>query len=211
MTVTVIAPHPDDESIGCGGVLCKHSARGDRVVVVYLTSGELGLKSLPKKTAWETRESEAQRAAKVLGVAATVFLRAPDWAVAEDAKNLSEQLGALFRQERPKMIYLPHPAEWHPDHKACWPILRSALASGLLPDVTLRAYEIWTPLTEFDHVEDITAEMQRKMRAVRCHRSQLHEFAYDRAVRGLNQFRGIMAGRCSYAEVFQSLTEKGTS
>ena len=109
------------------------------------------------------------------------------------------------------MIYLPHPAEWHPDHKACWPILRSALASGLLPDVTLRAYEIWTPLTEFDHVEDITAEMQRKMRAVRCHRSQLHEFAYDRAVRGLNQFRGIMAGRCSYAEVFQSLTEKGAS
>ena len=211
MTVTVIAPHPDDESIGCGGVLCKHSARGDRVVVVYLTSGELGLKSLPKKTAWKTREREAQRAAKVLGVAATVFLRAPDWAVAEDAKNLSEQLGALFRQERPQMIYLPHPAEWHPDHKACWPILSGVLASGLLPDVTVRAYEVWTPLTEFDHVEDITAEMQRKMRAVRCHRSQLHEFAYDRAVRGLNQFRGIMSGRCRYAEVFQSLAEKGSS
>ena len=69
----------------------------------------------------------------------------------------------------------------------------------------LRAYEVWTPLAKFDEVQDITAVMSRKLRALRAHRSQLDEFDYVRAVRGLNEFRGELAGKCGYAEVFQTL------
>ena len=69
MNVLVIAPHPDDESIGCGGALCLHAARRDPMAVVYLSSGELGLKHLPRNKAWLTREREAERAARILGVA----------------------------------------------------------------------------------------------------------------------------------------------
>ena len=78
MNVLVIAPHPDDESIGCGGALCLHSRRGDRSSVVYLTSGELGLKHLPRHDAWLTREREAAQAAKILGIARMFFLRLAD-------------------------------------------------------------------------------------------------------------------------------------
>ncbi|HKS36978.1 MAG TPA: hypothetical protein VJW76_07305, partial [Verrucomicrobiae bacterium] len=67
------------------------------------------------------------------------------------------------------------------------------------------AYEVWTPLLDYDHVEDITAVMPRKLRALRAHRSQLKEFDYVRAVSGLNAFRGELSARCRYAEVFQTL------
>src|SRR6266567_2998265 len=69
-------------------------------------------------------------------------------------------------------------------------------------------YEVWTPLSAHDQVENVTKTMPRKIRALRAHRSQLDEFDYERAVRGLNQFRGELAGKCRYAEVFQILSLK---
>jgi hypothetical protein len=58
-------------------------------------------------------------------------------------------------------------------------------------------------MTAHGWAEDISRFMRRKLRAVRCYQSQLEEFRYDRAVRGLNQYRGCLAARCRYAEVFQ--------
>jgi hypothetical protein len=75
----------------------------------------------------------------------------------------------------------------------------------LSPTPTLLAYEVWTPLQEYDRVEDITPTMRRKLHAVRCHRSQLAGFRYDRAVRGLNIYRGSMTIGCRFAEVFQAV------
>lgn len=208
MNVLVIAPHPDDETIGCGGALCLHAARGDRVAVVFVTSGELGLKNLPPTQAWKIRESEAKTAARHLGIARLEFLRLPDWTVGEHLKKGARLLQPILRAERPQLIYVPHPHDWHPDHQAALPLLRAAVRGVRLPATELRAYEVWTPLTEFDEVEDISRVMSRKLRALHAHRSQLGEFDYLRAVRGLNQFRGALAGKCAYAEVFQTLGPK---
>jgi LmbE family N-acetylglucosaminyl deacetylase len=201
--VLVIAPHPDDEAIGCGGAVCRHAARGDRVSVLFLTSGELGLKHLPRDQAWAVREQEARAAAAILGVAAWYFLRAPDWFVGDYVPEVAAQVGPVLREERPGLIYVPHPAEWHPDHKAGIAVLRSALETNPLASPNARTYEVWTPLPEYDHVEDISPVMARKLAAVRCYQSQLAGFRYDRGVRGLNQFRGALAARCRYAEVFR--------
>jgi LmbE family N-acetylglucosaminyl deacetylase len=203
MNVLVIAPHPDDEAIGCGGSICLHAERGDRVVVVFLSSGELGLKKLACAQAWKVREQEAETAAEALGVAAMSFLRRPDWYVGADVEEAAIALAPVLRRERPNRIYLPHVQEWHPDHRASLPVVRRALQSSDLPTPTLLTYEVWTPLEYYDHGEDITRVMRRKLKAVRCYRSQINQFRYDRAVRGLNQFRGALAWGCRYAEVFQ--------
>jgi len=203
MKVLVIAPHPDDESIGCGGALFKHSRQRDRVAAVYLTSGELGLKKLAREEAWKIREKEARAAAKILGLSKLTFLRAPDWYVADTTERLTSELGAILTRESPELIYLPHPAEWHPDHKAALPLVRAALNGCEITPPTLRTYEVWTPLAEFDHVEDVSSVMPAKLRAIRAHRSQCHDLRYDRAMRGLNEYRGAMTGRYRYAEVFQ--------
>lgn len=210
MNVLVIAPHPDDEAIGCGGTIGKHTARGDRVCAVFLTSGELGLKQLPREKAWATREAEAKRAAKILGISQLEFLRLPDWCSGDHVKEGAHLLAPLLLREQPETIYLPHPLEWHPDHKAAWLILRATLRKAKLSQTNLLGYEVWTPISEHDSVEDISGTMSLKLRALRAHRSQLKEFDYVRAVRGLNEYRGAMAGRCRYAEVFQTLSlQKG--
>ncbi|MBN2505253.1 MAG: PIG-L family deacetylase [Verrucomicrobia bacterium] len=206
MNVLVVAPHPDDETLGCGGTLCRHAAGGDRVVVVFLTSGELGLKHLPRERAWAIREREASAAARVLGVAAVEFLRQPDWGVGGHGAAAARGLRPVLERERPRLVYVPHRKEWHPDHRAALPVLRAALRGGALGAPEVRAYEVWTPMARHDHVEDITAVMPRKLRALRAHRSQLGEFDYARAVRGLNQFRGELAARCRYAEVFAAVS-----
>ena len=206
MNVLAIAPHPDDESIGCGGALRLHSARGERVVAVFLTSGELGLKHLPREEAWRIREAEAREAAKILALADLIFLRRSDWFVGDDVKGAAEALRVILERERPELIYLPHSAEWHPDHQAALPLVRAALAGSANPAPVLRTYEVWTPLTQYDVVENVTSVMDDKLRAIRAHKSQFGgECDYERAATGLNQYRGALAGRCAYAEVFQTV------
>ncbi len=208
MNILVIAPHPDDEAIGCGGTVLLHAERKDRVVAVFLTSGELGLKHLPNEEAWQVREAEAAQAAEVLNISQLIFLRCPDWFVGDGVGAAGKLLGPILERERPQMIYVPHVREWHPDHQAALPVVQSALADCDIPTPTLLTYEVWSPLSEYDHVEDITSTMVRKLRAVRCYQSQLKGFRYDRAVRGLNQYRGVLAARCRYAEVFQYAESK---
>jgi LmbE family N-acetylglucosaminyl deacetylase len=204
MNVLVVAPHPDDEAIGCGGAVCLHAARGDRVTAAFLTSGELALQHLAREEAWRVREEEARDAGKVLGLSRLRFLRCPDWGLAENMIDAARLLESVLHDEEPQMIYFPHPQDAHPDHQAAARILGTILKSGATGRVQLRAYEVWTPLTVHDHAEDISAMMARKLRAVRCYRSQLPVFHYDRAVKGLNQYRGCLAARCRYAEVFRS-------
>lgn len=204
MNVLVIAPHPDDETLGCGGAILLHRQQGDRVTVVFLTSGELGLKQISSQEAWAVREEEARLAANVLGIERTVFLRCPDWFVGDHMEAAGHALRPILAEEKPDLIYLPHPLEWHPDHKAAFPVLQSAFGGGPIEPPELRLYEVWTPLAEYDHVEDITAVMPRKLEAVRCYASQIGELHYDRAVEGLNRYRGEMAARKPYAEVFRS-------
>jgi LmbE family N-acetylglucosaminyl deacetylase len=205
-TVLVLAPHPDDEAIGCGGTICLHHERGEPVRVVFLTSGERAISGVAPETVRTMREEEANAAADILGTLGIDFLRLPDLALAENVEPGGRVLAELLEAHAPGIIYLPHPAESHPDHAASFPLVCAALA--LVPRdyrPELRGYEVWTPMARYDWPEDITPVMTRKLRAIRCYRSQLQAFRYDRAVRGLNQFRGCLAARCRYAEVFQSL------
>ena len=205
MNVLVIAPHPDDEAIGCGGTICLHSARGDHVTAVFLTSGEQGLKHLACEKAWRVREAEARQSAAILGIVDLEFLRLADWSSREQIRSAAPRLRAVLNREMPELIYLPHPGEWHPDHQAALACLRAALRGWRGPEPALRGYEVWTPLGHYDEVEDISKVMLRKLRALRAHRSQLRGWDYARAITGLNQYRGVMAAKCRYAEVFQTL------
>lgn len=206
MNVLVVAPHPDDETLGCGGSICGHVARGDRVTAVFLTSGELGLKHLAREKAWRVRETEARKAGGILGIAGIDFLRMADWSAGKHIRSAAPRLRTVLQRDKPELIYLPHPGEWHPDHQAALPLLRTALRGWRGSKPALRGYEVWTPLSHYDEVEDISKVMSRKLRALRAHRSQVAGWDYVRAITGLNQYRGVLAAKCQFAEVFQTLS-----
>jgi len=208
MQVLVIAPHPDDESIGCGGTICAHTARGDRVTAVFLTSGESGLKRLPLEEARCVREREAEAAAEIMKVASVSFLRGRDRHLGNAIEETATALGPILDRDQPERIYLPHDYDWHGDHRACLPIVQLSLKERQIPVPTLLGYEVLTPLSEYDYAEDISLVMDRKLAAIRAYRSQLNQFRYDRAARALAQFRGAVAGMGRHAEVFQITDER---
>jgi len=202
MNVLVIAPHPDDESIGCGGSICLHADRGDRVRVVFLTSGELGMKGLPTQEAKRIRESEAESVADFLGVAELSFLRFPDGYLSTHIPEAARMLRPILEIERSGLIYLPHEYESHPDHAMAKLIFERASRENKDSTPCLLAYEVWTPLYHYNHVVDISASMARKIRAIRRYRSQNLRHHFDRSCRELNRYRGHLAFRDSYAEAF---------
>ena len=200
----MIAPHPDDEAIGCGGSVCLHAARGNRVRAVFLTSGEAGLRHLSRDEAWRTREAEAEVAAGVLGLSALTFLRQPDWTLGDHIEATAAALTPHLIADAPDIVYLPHEGDWHPDHCVVLAIVRSALGGHAPVRTRFLTYETWAPLSAYDEAEDVTQVMGQKLRALRCHASQMTYYRYDRAVRGLNQYRGEMT-RTRYAEVFRQV------
>jgi LmbE family N-acetylglucosaminyl deacetylase len=107
--------------------------------------------------------------------------------------------------EHPQLIYVPHPREWHPDHKAAGEILKQSLDMCAVSVPEIRGYEVWTPLSEYAVVVDITAVMPRKLQAIRCHVSQLADLDYAHAAQSLNAYRGVIAARAPFAEVFERL------
>lgn len=199
MNVLVVAPHPDDETIGCGGALARHVDAGDRVRVAFLTSGELSDKERPPEEVKAEREREAQAAAGVLGGCELEFLRLPDWGIEHELPRGCVELRRIVERMAPDRVYVPHGDEWHPDHRAAF-VITTRVTRHLATDVL--AYEVWTPLREYSVVEDITQQMARKLEALRRYRSQLRDFDYVRAADGLNRYRGALAARSDYAEVF---------
>lgn len=194
--VLVFAPHPDDESLGCGGTLARLASRC-QVKVVLVTDGS-GAGDLPDG-AGQIREEEFRRALGELGIDDMVMLGCPDGAFKLSAE-LKVTLGRLFSTYRPDWVFLPSPLDYHRDH------VRISIALERMcrdcPTVThLLFYEVWAPVPA-THVVDITEVVGLKRAAIGQHVTALACADYLGAVEGLNRYRGLYLGRDRLAEAF---------
>jgi len=204
--VAVLAPHPDDDVIGCGGTLCKHTRAGDSVTVIYLTDGARGLDHAgpPSRTTARTRRGEAEAAAGLLGIRDLVFLDLEDGRLAADARTVTLLHRALERAS-PQAVFLPFLLDGHRDHRAANRVFAAAATrcTGLRMDVY--AYEVWSPLPA-NRLVDITPVADTKERAIRLHASQMGQVDYATATLGLNRFRSLaVAAGKGFCEAFFSL------
>jgi LmbE family N-acetylglucosaminyl deacetylase len=201
--ILVLSPHPDDESIGCGGTLVRHVSEGDAVHVVFLTSGEKGGHGRSEAATIRTREREARMAAKILGIRHVEFWQQSDGAL-RPTPAIVVRLQEKLKRFKPAIIYVTHDREMHPDHRGAVRLLRRALTSVKKSRPYVLGYEVWTPIQQLDRIVDISAFMAKKLRAVRAYRSQCGVMGFPEAVRGLNRYRGEMHNwpGGDYAEVF---------
>ena len=207
MNILVISPHPDDEAIGCGGTICKHVADGDRVEVIFLTSGEKGGHGRPEEETIALRENESREATRILQVSFMELWKQPDGDCKAGKSNVSRLLKKI-REYHPSLIYVTHDREDHNDHKAAAKIVKRAVSQLLKkkkPRVLM--YEVWTPLQAMDHIVDISAFIDTKIKAIRAHKSQCDVLRFDEAILGLNRYREEMHSwpGGDYAEIFKEM------
>ncbi len=203
-SVLVLAPHPDDETIGCGGALVLHRGQGDRVRVVFVTDGMAGdaLGYYAALDYRELRREEARRAGAILGVDELVFCDYPDGRLAE-ARDLADRLAALLEAYQPDIIYRPSAIEIHPDHWALGVGVEEALRR-YKPPIRDFCYEIWATVHP-THVIDITNVWDLKRKAVEQYQSQLRYNDYIHMVAGLNAYRTIYLPSARYVEAFEAV------
>lgn len=201
--IVVLAPHIDDEIIGCGGTLCKHIDSGDRVSVIYMTDGSRGTKNFEEDTELcRQRRAEAAASNQILGIRSSFFLDLADGSE-QPWDEAAPKLAALLRQLSPQLIYLPPYYDLHADHRKTNALLRLAAPeySG-----NLCVYEVWTPIQP-NLLVNITPQMERKLAAIRACTSQLAAVPYDEMLLGLNAYRAafLFTPQAKYAEAFRHL------
>jgi len=134
--IIVFAPHPDDETWGCGGTIAKKLREGYKVLIVVMTDGRyafkkvLGIDSDPTpEELKEIRKEEVKRAVKILGVPEEnlVFLNFIDGELEKHEKEAEEKVVEILSENNPSEIYIPYKKDSHPDHRATYRIVKKAI------------------------------------------------------------------------------------
>jgi LmbE family N-acetylglucosaminyl deacetylase len=212
--VVAIAPHPDDELIGAGGALIRHSRAGDHITTVHVVARDRS--RLDDEVDDKEFQAEVEQANETLGVHSCVQLhRRPRDLSA--SRELRLELVEVLRRARPDVVYLPHAGETDQEHALVHQLTTDALwmaSSEFFGEVRLPAapsphlvlaYEVWTPLQRFSYVQEIGDVLEEKVRAMTAYTSQLRHARWDRAIRGLAEYRGATALGGGAAEVFEVL------
>lgn len=208
--ILVFAPHPDDETLGCGGSIAEHTAAGRSVNVVFLTSGEQGVLGVGAGQAGAMREREAEAATGKLGVLSgdVRFLRLPDGGI--DPRDMDQFLSVLgvLREIRPRVVYIPHADDAAYDHRQAFQLVWRGLekcASRSYPHAgapfwigTVLGYEVWSPISAPAYLHTLgPEELEAKHSALACYSTQVKgEGEADYAGEGglaLARFRGAMS------------------
>jgi LmbE family N-acetylglucosaminyl deacetylase len=197
--ILAFAAHPDDLEFGAGGSMAKWAAEGAAIRYIILTDGGSGSDDPATKMAAliNLRETEQWAACTVLGIDDLHFWRIPDGGLIPTL-GLRWEIVRAMRLFKPDRVLCPDPTAYftwdntrvnHPDHRAVgqavieavYPAVQSALtypdllAEGVMPHVVKELWMFFT--SEATHVEDISDYYATKLDALRCHASQIKDFA----------------------------------
>ncbi|RMF82156.1 MAG: PIG-L family deacetylase [Planctomycetota bacterium] len=219
MRILVVAPHPDDEVLGCGGTIRRYASAGHEVHIAIVTRGWAPL--FPDSQVEQVR-GEARDAAEILGAEELHFLDLPVTQLAQLPEHeLNAAIGSLLDRVQPAWVFLPYRSDLHEDHRQIFDAAQVALRP--LPNrLGVERVLCYETLSETHwhapHVEpafapqvyiDITQTLDTKLDAMRAYRSQLRDAPNTRSIESIEalaRFRGMTVHRHA-AEAFVLLRE----
>jgi LmbE family N-acetylglucosaminyl deacetylase len=201
-SMLVLAPHQDDETIGCGGALALQARAKKKACVVMLTDGafeyaELGM-TRPEMAA--LRDEESRRAAAVIAMEPPVFLGYPELNASRGAAT--EAVRQIIQDRSVDSIFIPFMLDGHEEHRQANFILAAALKT-IGRDIRVFGYEVWG-LCIPNVVLVIDEVMEEKLAMLRCFEFANKAVDYVQSTHGLNMYRSrlLESGACRYAECF---------
>ena len=205
----VIAPHPDDETISCGGMMLKYKNNFDCAVLA--SAGADKDKKIAEKIA-NTRIKEFNSVMKKIGLKNHWIFKTcgipPMYK--EIRKNLRDYYKALNTKQY-DYIFVPHPDDNHREHKyiSRHIIKRILRHNGYKKNLKICYYGVWTPLIGGTHFENIESVLDKKYKLLELYVSQNGAVNYPDMAKGLNMYYGGLShAHMKYAEGFQVVSVK---
>ena len=186
LDVLAFGAHPDDVELSAGGTVCTLVDQGYLVGIVDITRGELGSRGTAA-----LRQTEAETAARILGVVARENLSIPDGEIENSAPNRLRVIRVL-RKYRPRIILLNAPECRHPDHGNASELVADAAFYSGLSRIELEsdgtALEPWRPHHVLHYMQsisfeptvvvDVSSVWERRTKALLAYQSQFHSPEY---------------------------------
>lgn len=183
-SILIVAPHPDDEAIGTGGILAIHPLLCD---VLVLTDGRQGQGDIAPKKGKEIREKEFTAEMKHAKIKNYRMLGIEDGTLLSHTDCLHDiDLSGYTK------IFVTDVHDDHPDHSAAYLSVMSALQAQDIADTEVYAYEVHAPIQTPTHYLDITDVIEKKKQLIRFHPSQLKTLPYDLLAQQSAQYRATL-------------------
>lgn len=183
LDILVIASHPDDAELGCGGTIVRHIREGKKVGIADLTRGELGTRGTS-----QTREAEAKAAEKIMGLTVRENLNLPDGFFKNEKEHQLTVVRAI-RKYQPEIVLTNAEFDRHPDHgRGSDLVFESCFLSGLAKVETEwegNKQQAWRPKALYHFIQsqfivphfivDISEVWEKKMEAIRAYKTQFYD------------------------------------
>jgi len=216
MKILVIAPHPDDETLGCGGTLLRHKNEGDEIYwnIVTGISEENGWSNKAVKE----RESEIESVASKYGFSEVINFGLPTATIdLIPISELVEKIANIYKKLSPEVIYVPYINDIHTDHQLISKVVQSTIKWFRYPHIKkVLMYETLSE-TDFNFSEhktfspnvyiDISNFLETKINIMKYYKTEMGEFPFPRSVKNIKALATLRGSQSGFkaAEAFSLL------
>ncbi len=213
--ILVVAAHPDDEVLGCGGVMAKHALEGNEVAVLFVADGVSARNSKQLDVDLKERKKSAHNALEILGAKPLEFLDFPDNRLDSiPLLDIVQKIEASIHQYRPEIIYTHHYGDLNIDHAithratltACRPLPSSSIKQIYTYEVlSATEWALGTNIFSPNYYVNVADFLEKKIKALQAYGEEIPQSNHPRSIEALRcqgALRGASVGRI-FCEAFQ--------